>query len=100
MTFLYKISMCVMVQFINKDWNLYNITVDFEQVKGSHDVLTLAEALMKVINNLSIGTKAHFITKDSTSVNFSMAEQLEELKSPTSYSHSQHLKATSSALYI
>lgn len=70
--------MGVVAQFIKKTGNLGH-SHWFCQVEGIHDVATLAAGLKKVIENFGIKSKVHFITTNSASVKFVMADWLEEL---------------------
>jgi len=66
----------VIVQFVNKDWELKSIVLDLTILRGPHTGKNMASALLKVLMDFNILHKLIAITTDNASNNKTMIEEI------------------------
>ncbi|CAB5351885.1 unnamed protein product [Rhizophagus irregularis] len=82
-----KSFLSITAHFINKEWNLQNIIIDFIQTQDSHTGSNIKDAFLLGISNMSLESKIMGITTDNasnnstfmTSLSIWAAENLREL---------------------
>ncbi|CAB5374274.1 unnamed protein product [Rhizophagus irregularis] len=66
---LTKSFLSITAHFINKEWNLQNIIIDFIQTQDSHTGSNIKDAFLLGISNMSLESKIMGITTDNASNN-------------------------------
>ncbi|CAB4377038.1 unnamed protein product [Rhizophagus irregularis] len=64
-----KSFLSITAHFINKEWNLQNIIIDFIQTQDSHTGSNIKDAFLLGISNMSLESKIMGITTDNASNN-------------------------------
>jgi hypothetical protein len=91
--------MGVTAHFIDKDWNMKAMTLDFSSLSGPHTGLNLYKSFVRVLDTFGLSTKVLGVTLDNASNNNSFIEKL-SVGSETSFESFHHIRCFSHVLNL